>query len=115
MTVSVQYRRNHPDEYPASQGTTANTMWLNSAELDTRINNILAILDDEERHAAYKELAEYCVEECLSVYAIQVMEIIGYQDYIYFPAAEYYKETGKLNNNFFGYALWFHDFKVYEH
>lgn len=95
-------------------GTTTNTFWILDNDLDQMISEALAIIDTKERYNAYANLEKHILDECYGAYIADITEKVAYQsEYVYWPAAEYFKNTGEMSHTCVGYHYWFHDFEVY--
>jgi peptide/nickel transport system substrate-binding protein len=97
-----------------SCGTWQEGEWLQSAELDAKIEDALSTVDRNERFEKYAKLQEEIASDlCPTIWALDSGERRAYQsDYVYWPSAELIKE-GKSVTPVLGYYAYFHDFKVY--
>ena len=96
-----------------NQGTTTNTHWISEPTLNQQIIDAVGIIDQTERYAAYAEIEQKILDECYAIFVADITEKVAYQsDYVYWPAAEYFAETGELRYNELGYHYWFHDFGI---
>ncbi|MPM78644.1 hypothetical protein SDC9_125655 [bioreactor metagenome] len=100
---------------PASQGTSNNVTWLNEDGFQERIDKALSIVDQTERYAAYADLESYILNDlCPAIYWVDLFESVAYHsDYVYWPAAEYYKEHGVPANTALGYHYIFREFEIH--
>jgi len=97
-----------------SCGTWQEGEWLQSKELDAKIEDALSTIDRTERFAKYAELQEEIASDiCPTVWPFDSAERRAYQsDYVYWPSAEKIKQ-GQTVTPVLGYYAYFHDFKVY--
>ncbi len=97
-----------------SCGTWQEGEWLQSDELDAKIEDSLSTIDRNERFDKYMRLQEEIASEiCPTIWAFDSAERRAYQsDYVYWPSAELIKQ-GKPVTPVLGYYAYFHDFKIY--
>lgn len=99
--------------HSSSAGTWEQTEWLQNKELDNMIEDAIATVNDEERFAKYREIQDYIVDLCPSLFLIDQPENYAYQDaYIDWVAAER-AEMGDKANPVMGYNHYMPDIKVY--
>jgi peptide/nickel transport system substrate-binding protein len=68
--------------------TWSQNEWLLDEELDQRIDDALATVDEEERYAKYRELQDYIVDLCPSLFLYDQVQKHAYQSaYVDWPAA----------------------------
>lgn len=95
-------------------GTGNSSLWHGDTVLDNMVFDALKTVDREERYDAYAKIEEYLLGHCYAIYIADSTERVAYQsNYVKWPAATYFKETGKLSCTTVGYHYWFHDFEVY--
>lgn len=80
--------------------------WLLDEEFDTRIDDALATVDQEERFQKYAELQDYIAELAPSIYVYDQIQKQAFQDYVDWPAARG-EVTGLI-----GYELFMPDIAV---
>ncbi len=90
-------------------GSYENSSWSGSAELDARIADAMATLDQAERFKKYEELQHYVTDEiCPTAWLADLVERVAYQEYINFPVAQATKE-GKVTAYLMGYPFFMPD------
>jgi len=68
--------------------TWSQNEWLLDADLDARIDDALATVDQEQRYAKYRELQNYIVDLCPSLFLYDQVQKHAYQSaYVDWPAA----------------------------
>jgi peptide/nickel transport system substrate-binding protein len=75
--------RYHSDAAP----TWSQNEWLLDADLDQRIDDALATVDEEERYAEYRELQDYIVDLCPSIFLYDQVQKHAVQSYVDWPPA----------------------------
>jgi len=75
--------RYHSDAAP----TWSQNEWLLDADLDQRIDDALATVDEDERYAKYRELQEDIVELCPSLFLYDQVQKHAVQSYVDWPPA----------------------------
>jgi len=99
--------------HSSSAGTWEQTEWLQDPELDKMIEDAIATVNDEERFVKYRQIQDYVVELCPSLFLIDQPENYAYQDaYLDWIAAER-AERGEKVNPVMGYNHYMVDMKVY--
>jgi len=97
-----------------SCGTWQEGEWLQSAELDAKIEDALSTVDRTERFAKYAKIQEELAADiCPTIWAFDSAERRAYQsDYVLWPSAESIKQ-GQTVTPVLGYYAYFHDFRIY--
>ena len=73
----------------------------------------MAITDREKRYDAYREIELEILDRCYAVFLTQTAILACYRsDYVDWPAANYYKETGELTITETGVQFWLHDWGI---
>jgi peptide/nickel transport system substrate-binding protein len=67
--------------------TWSQNEWLLDADLDQRIDDALATVDEDERYAEYMELQEYIVDLCPSLFLYDQVQKHAVQSYVDWPPA----------------------------
>jgi len=76
--------RYHSDTAP----TWSQNEWLLDDELDQMVDDALVTVDEEERYATYRELQDYIVDLCPSIFLYDQVQKHAYQSaYVDWPAA----------------------------
>ena len=75
--------RYHSDAAP----TWSQNEWLLDADLDQRIDDALATVDEDERYAEYRELQEDIVDLCPSLFLYDQVQKHAVQSYVDWPPA----------------------------
>jgi len=97
-----------------SVGTWEQGEWLQNDEIDSMIEDALAIADNDQRYEKYCEVQEKLVNELVpSGWLVDLVQRCAYHsDYVYWPAAELAK-SGEIATLPVGYAFDFSQFKIY--
>ncbi len=91
-------------------GTWQQTEWLQNTEVDQKIAQSLATMDDAQRFALYGEIEAEAIDQVYGIAVAEQGEQHAYVDYITFPAME--KGVGSTS---LGYNFLFKDFQVLDH
>ncbi len=70
-----------------SAATWEQNEWLQDPYFDQAIEDAVATVDVQERFAKYRELQDYIVDLCPSLFVFDQVEKHAYQDYVDWPAA----------------------------
>ncbi|MCE5209429.1 MAG: ABC transporter substrate-binding protein [Chloroflexi bacterium] len=95
-------------------GTYENCSWIANDELDARIEDAMATVDQEERYQKYADLQNYIVDElCPSAWIADLVERVAYQStYIDWPAAQA-TAKGEIDAYLMGYPFFMPDISIY--
>lgn len=97
----------------ASAGTSANPTWISDKSFDEEITRALQITNREQRFEAYRSLEHEILEKCYSIFLTQTALRVCYRsDYVDWPSAKYYEDTGKLSTTLVGAQFWLHDWGI---
>ena len=102
-----------PRYHTDSNGSWEHTDWVEDPQLDAAIEEAMMIIDDDERAAAYSEIARQIVDLCPTIWACDVATTFVYRsDYIsYMPVAADY-ENGVDSIYPAGYTTYFFDYRL---
>ncbi|MDR1377724.1 MAG: ABC transporter substrate-binding protein [Synergistaceae bacterium] len=85
-------------------GTWENMNWVNDSTLDAMIDKALALVNIDERAAAYKEIQRYCAQRFLFIPLTETPERLVYQ-------SSYVEMAPKIGLQ--GFSLYLRDIKIY--
>lgn len=99
--------------HSSSTGTWEQMEWLRNADIDAKIDDALATIDQKERFEKYRQVQAEINELCPTIWAFNWIEKRAYQEgYMAWPPADMLKE-GKNFVFPMGYSIYVHDMKVY--
>ena len=102
-----------PRYHTDSNGSWEHTDWVEDPQLDAAIEEAMMITDDDERAAAYSEIARQIVDLCPTIWACDLASTFVYRsDYIsYMPVAADY-ENGVDSIYSPGYTVYFFNYRL---
>lgn len=96
-----------------SKGTWEQLAWLEEPELDAKIDDAVATIDNEERYQKYYAIQEELFPRAINVQICEWPQRVAFrEDYVVIPAYERTKK-GLEANPILGYCFYFRDYQIF--